>query len=50
MAKDAQYFLQIKGEEWGGEFVDVASAHEIPNKSILKVVMQEKVRKSLVYC
>ncbi len=34
MAKDAQYFLQIKDEEWGGEFVDVASAQEIPDKAI----------------
>ena len=39
---DTPFFLQIKDEEWFGEFVDVSpSKTEIANKSILKVVLKK---------
>ena len=38
---DTPFFLQIKDEEWFGEFVDVSpSKTEIATKSILKVVLK----------
>ena len=38
---DTPFFLQIKDEEWFGEFVDVSpSKTEIATKSILKVCLK----------
>ena len=34
---DEQLLLQIKNEEWNGEFVDLVS--EVPDRSVLKVVV-----------
>ena len=31
------FFLQVKDEEWGGEFVDVDPTQEVPDRSILQV-------------
>ena len=41
ISRDTRFFLQIKDEEWFGEFVDVSpSKTEIATKSILKVVLK----------
>ena len=38
----SSFILQIKDEEWGGEFVDISpSQTEIPSKSILKVIVKK---------
>ena len=34
---DGQLLLEIKNEEWNGEFVDLVS--EVPDRSVLKVVV-----------
>ena len=32
--------LQLKSEEWGGEFVDLKANQEIPDRAVLKVVSE----------
>lgn len=34
--------LQIKDEDWGGEFIDLSASDEIPDKSVLKLVLLKK--------
>lgn len=34
---DEQLLLQVKNEEWSGEFVDVTG--DVPDKSVLKVIL-----------
>lgn len=36
-----QFIVQMKREEWGGEFVDVLEAESIPEPSVLKIVSSE---------
>ena len=38
--ENSAIILQIKGEEWFGEFVDVTPSKKIPTKSILKVIIK----------
>ena len=33
-----RFFLQLKDEEWGGEFIDVNPTQEVPDQSILQVI------------
>ena len=40
---EEDFFLQIKDEEWGGEFVDLSDEQEIPDKSVLKMVLMNEV-------
>ena len=35
--RDEQLLLQVKNEEWSGQFVDVAG--EVPNKSVVRAVL-----------
>ena len=42
-AKPDHFFLQIKDEEWGGEFVDVHPTDEIADHSILQVLEVAKI-------
>ena len=37
---NAPFILQMKDEEWFGEFVDVTPSKKIPSKSILKVIVK----------
>ena len=47
---NSSFILQIKDEEWGGEFVDISSAQtNIVDKSILKVVVK-KVKPNVFTC
>ncbi len=36
------FFLQIKDEEWGGEFVDISDEQQIPDKSVLNIFLLKK--------
>jgi len=36
-----QIFLQLKDEEWGGEFVDIYDNQVIEDRSIVKMVVSE---------
>ena len=35
-----EVFLQIQDEEWSGEYVDVGNSQPIPNKSVIRMVVQ----------
>ena len=37
-ASDSSIILQIKSEDWGGEFVDIESNSTIPDKSVIRVL------------
>ena len=37
---NADLIIQIKDEEWGGEFVDLKEDQVIPNRSVLNVIPQ----------
>ena len=39
----AQLVIQLKDEEWGGEFVDLREDQEVPNRSVLKVAIIAQV-------
>ena len=39
---EADFFLQLKDDEWGGEFVDLVG-QEIPDHSILRVMICQQV-------
>ena len=55
-AQRNELFLQIKEEEWGGEFVDVSREQVIPDRSVLKVLVEKSEKKvsttgfSIVLC
>ena len=36
-----QIFLQLKEEEWGGEFIDIYDNQVIEDRSIVKMVVSE---------
>ena len=36
----SKFVIQLKDEEWGGEFVDLREDQEIPDRSILNVIPQ----------
>ena len=38
---DKNFFLQVKDVEWGGVFVDFLECDNIPDKSVLKVLVEE---------
>ena len=38
---DKKFFLQVKDVEWGRVFVDLVERDNIPDKSVLKVVVEE---------
>ena len=38
-----ELLLQRKDEEWGGEFVDIAEGEEVPDRSVIKVTVVDKV-------
>ncbi len=42
--EENEFFLQVKDEDWAGEFVDVAATQAIPDKSVVKVLRKEKVK------
>ena len=43
ITEDTEIVLQLKDEEWAGEFVDIIRSDNaiIPNKSVVRVVMQK---------
>ena len=38
ISEQEQFFLKIKDEEWGGEFVDVMPGQKLPHKSHLEMI------------
>lgn len=50
LVKGTQYLLQIKDAKWGGEFIDVLPAQEIPDKSIHSESCHAGKGKNLVHC
>ena len=40
--RQEDFFLQIKDEEWGGEFADISDEQQIPDKSVLKICLLQK--------
>ena len=38
-----QFIVQMKWEEWSGEFVDVSEAESIPEHSVLRNVFSENI-------
>ena len=36
----SRFVIQLKDEEWGGEFIDLREDQEIPDCSILNVILQ----------
>ena len=36
-----QFIVQMKWEEWGGEFLDVSEAESIPEHSFLRILFSE---------
>ena len=41
--RPAKFILQLKNEEWGGDFLDVADESEVPDRSVLKVIPSNEV-------
>ena len=41
--RPAKFILQLKNEEWGGDFLDVADESEVPDRSVLKVILSNEV-------
>lgn len=41
ITKDAECRLQVKSEEWGGEYLDLPEHAPIPDRSTLKVIILE---------
>jgi len=39
----AQFILQIKNENWGGDFLDISKSGEVPDRSVLKVRILNEV-------
>lgn len=42
LKKPAHIVLQIKDENWGGVFIDVQSMEAIKDRSILRVIVEER--------
>ena len=38
-----QFFLQIKDDNWGGEFIDVPEGMKVANRSVFRLLLQEEV-------
>ena len=38
-----RFIVQMKREEWSGEFVDVSEAESIPEHSVLRTVFSENI-------
>ena len=38
-----QFIVQMKWEEWGGEFVDVSEVESIPEHSVLRTLFSENI-------
>ena len=44
-----QFIVQMKWEEWGGEFVDVSEAESIPEHSVLRILFSKTQLYRLLY-
>ena len=42
LSPDTEIFLQIKSEEWQGEFVDLGEGAVVPDRAVLRVIPAEK--------
>ena len=38
-----KFIVQMKQEEWGGEFVDISEAELIPEHSFLRILFSENI-------
>ena len=39
---DAEHLVQVKNEQWGGEFVDLKDEEKIPDRAVVRVVVGTK--------
>ena len=38
-----KFIIQMKREEWGGEYVDISEAESIPEHSLLRILFSENI-------
>ncbi len=43
IAPTCQVFLQLKHEDWSGEFVDIGEMDTIPDRSVIRAVVERQV-------
>ncbi len=43
IAPTCQVFLQLKREDWSGEFVDIGEMDTIPDRSVIRAVVERQV-------
>ncbi len=43
IAPPCQVFLQLKHEDWSGEFVDIGEMDTIPDKSVIRAAVERQV-------
>ena len=41
----SRLFLQIKNENWGGEFTDLSELDDIPDHSVVRIVVEQSLPK-----
>ena len=44
------FFLQLKSEEWGGVFLDLLPNDDIPDKSVIRAVLQPTTEVYILLC
>ena len=42
-----QFFLQIKDDDWGGEFIDVPDGMKVADRSVFRLLLEEEVLLSI---
>ena len=42
ISETSPLFLQVKNESWNGEFTDLKDTDEIPDRSVVRVVVMEQ--------
>ena len=49
LSPEAPIILQLKDEEWGGEFVDLLDGQVIQDKSVVKIMATEITKQVLFH-
>ena len=47
--ESSELVLQIKSEEWYGEFVDVIEGSNIPDRSVLQIIREVQTKQQVQY-
>ena len=47
--ESSELVLQIKSEEWYGEFVDVMEGSNIPDRSVLQIIREVQTKQQVQY-